>query len=212
MSQTRKLRVRQVRRKKRTGNIDSREWRLPVVPPETSFATLPFTIQGPLGAFGTDAGKGTIDYSGVQTALVSGLNVTCTNSPNFAFRVTHVGVYGPTSMAVDSAGFSTQAIVTITCANSGRNVRGVSSFADRCRAGIEVPLLRQWKWYDGGNNDTISEKEIAYIRVNSANQCPGSTNSASYDVVVRGYVRFSRKMGVCSAFAPSPPDLSNLTI
>jgi hypothetical protein len=191
-----RVRSKVVQRQPARINVDSARWRLPVRPPETSFGVLPFTLQGPLAAFGIEPGTADkLDYPGVLQGIRTGTGVT---AQPFAVRVTHVGLYGGTSAPASSTGDpGVQSIVSLTDANTGRSVRGVSSYAERARAGLVMSHLRQWKWYDSGNRDTIGEKDIAYIRYSAGNTCPTDAQSNNFDIVVRGFVRFTRNITSC---------------
>jgi len=185
------------KRKPRIHSIDSSVWRLNPTPPETSFGVLPFTIQGNLIAFNIKKENNyTLNYPGV----VQGLNqfVSCTSGATLAVRVTHVGVFGKTSTAETIEGNASHSIVTMYDSYTGRSVRGVSDYTKRARAGIQMSMLRQLKWYNLGSLDTFDEKDIVYFRKTGANTCPDPTSETnSYDVVVRGFVRFTAQPGTC---------------
>lgn len=175
--------------------VDSKKWNLPEVPPESSLAAAPFTLQGNLATFGIDkTGAYTVNYGGIVAGLRQAFNLG--GDANLSVRVTNVGVYGSTSSPVTSSVEASQDIITLTDANSGRAVRGVSDAVHRSRAGLTLPHLRQWKWYDSGNRDTIAEKDIAYIRSAYNSGCPAGTEN-TYDVVVRGFYRIARSIGTC---------------
>lgn len=179
-----------------TVSIDSRKWNLPPQPPETSQSSAPFVLQGNATTFGlSKANNFTLNYGGV----VAGLRLTYSlgTDANLAIRVTHVGVYGSTSSPVTSSQEASQYIITLTEASSGRAERGVSDAVHRARAGFVVPHLRQWKWYDSGNRDTIAEKDIAYIRAAYNSGCPEDTQQNALDIIVKGYYRISRNIGTC---------------
>lgn len=180
-------------------HVDSTEWKLPPTPFETSFGILPFTIQGNFSAFDVNKENNyTLRYPGVAAALdsfVGGSNVS-----ELSFRVTHVGFYGKTSTEETTSGNASQSIVTIYDAYSGRSVRGVSDYTRRARAGLELPFLKQMKWFNQGNRDVgiIPELSIAYFRKTGGNTCiDPSTEGSSYDLIVRGYVRFTRTPAAC---------------
>jgi len=166
---------------------------MPETPPETTLGVLPFTIQGPLAAFLiTKDNNYTLNYPGVTNALISSVG-----SSTYSIRVTHVGIYGDTSVAPTADKTGVQYIINLSDAYSGRYVRGVSDLTRRARAGLQMSHLRQWKWYDQGNRDVISEKDIAYVRYSASNACPTDDALANLDIVVRGFVRFTRNVGSC---------------
>lgn len=186
-----------VKTKSKSLSVDSKEWKVPMNPPETSYAQFPFTIQGALLDF--EVAKGDNDkltYSGVLTAFRRTLTQT---AMALSFRVTHVAVYGNTStLNTDLGTKPSQAdYVAVEDAYTGREVRGSSTPTVRARAGIALSPLKAMKWYNSANFDSIPEKDIVYIRTGMSSACLPDDSTQAYTIVVRGFCRIPRRNGSC---------------
>jgi len=186
------------RRTNRTGNrYDSRLWRIPLNPPETTQAEFPVTLNASLKAFGaTKAGKFVVTYPAVVAELGKQFNLP--DIKYVSIRITSYAVYGLTSVLPTQSLTSVQKSISIEDAYTGREVRGYSTPVVRARAGIIQNPLRQMRWYNAGNDDENQEKHLFYLRIGDEGICPDEDNMIAYNCIVAGYVRISKFIGACS--------------
>lgn len=171
---------------------------MPTTPPETSLSVLPFTVQGGTTLFAIDKENSyRLTYPGVNSALRTMFDFAATTK--WAIRVTHVGIYGRTSTAETNEAASEQNLIMLSDLYTGRQVRGVSDYTKRARAGFEAAEIRKMSWYSEGDPDSFPLPVLADIRVgNNTVQCPVENGNA-YNIVVKGFVRFTRAVSGCAA-------------
>lgn len=185
--------------KTRAISFDAKVWKMPLDPPETSQAQFPFTLQGNAASFGVDSSSDyTLTYSSVAEALQEAYGIT---SNSISVRVTHYGVYGPTSPLATGGTTPVPNIpftLRVDDAFTGRNVQNTSTPVKRARGGFIQPEVRAMKWYSHGNRDSVAEKHIAYLRYTDSGSCPPANWLDSFTIVIRGFARISRVVGTCS--------------
>lgn len=169
---------------------------MPVTPPETSYASLPYTVMGSIQSFGMNkANNWTLEYENIRPAIVAKF---ATSNAQLAFTVAKVGIYGLTSTLSDSTSSTVQKQVLVEDAYTGRLVQGVSTPVDRARAGFVQSPIRRMYWYNSANNDVIPQKHILYLRTGDKQACPLDEEAIKYQVLVQGKLRIAPNPTKCN--------------
>jgi len=194
----------QKRNKSQRISEDSRIWRMPLDPPETSLSDLKFTIQANPATFQMTKANGFVmTYFDISTVIRSRLGFALTD--RFSVRIFSVGAYGSVSntpAAINTA--STQAQIWLQDSFTGRMVAGYSSPVKRARAGFHLAKLRREYWYNASNPPAsapgvdASNFNICTLRIGEGPSCPADdAYSTAVDIVVSGVCRPTRTFPDC---------------